>query len=207
MSDSVKTCRIVSWRHVRHIRLPGPLKSHKDVATWRHMKTYSIWPFKMHFCYVLDTNNIFATCTMHWQNIYLSKQSGIETFLAVAVRVTGCDGWRLYKLYHNTVGIPGIFLLLFALLVVGFNHIDMKHFSYSATELLSEEEGKVKVKGGELAWRLKLSSERSSWTLFNWKHRPIERYIEGTIGNNTTINHCSNKSTTRLYVNVVNFRV
>jgi hypothetical protein len=46
---------------------------------------------KMHFCYVLDTNNVFLTCcTVHCQNIYnLSKQSGIETFLAVAVRVMG----------------------------------------------------------------------------------------------------------------------
>ena len=38
--------------------------------------------------------------------------------------------------------------MLFALLVVGFNHIDMKRLSYSATELLSEEvEGKVSDRG------------------------------------------------------------
>jgi hypothetical protein len=46
---------------------------------------------------------------MHCQNIYyLSKQSGIETFLAVAVS----GSW------------PGnLFFLLFEIHVVGFNHI------------------------------------------------------------------------------------
>ncbi len=49
--------------------------------------------------------------------------------------------------FRYMVGIPGIiFFLFFALLVVGFNHIDMKHLTYSATELLllsKEEERKV----------------------------------------------------------------
>ena len=50
------------------------------------------------------------------------------------------------------VGIPGIlFFLLFALLVVGFNHIEMKHYIFSHRVVTEEEEGKVKVKGGKLA--------------------------------------------------------
>jgi hypothetical protein len=81
---------------------------------------------------------------MHSQSIcYSSKHSvGIKT-----------TGWmKVVQALLRRLRTRDSFLLLFALLVVGFNHIDMKHLSYSATELLSkEEEGKVKVKGGELA--------------------------------------------------------
>jgi membrane protein required for beta-lactamase induction len=89
----------------------------------------------MHFCYVLDTNNVFLTCAVHCQNIYyLSKQSGIETFLAVAVRVMGwMNVVQALLLLNYGWDTREFFFLLFALLVVGFNHIDMKHSAYSAT--------------------------------------------------------------------------